>query len=141
MTTTPRVSRLQKRGQVTIPIEIRQRLGLEEGDLVVFFETEDGVVISPQQVAPARKLDRIREENGVELEELLAFADRMAPETSGTEETSPAPDAAASVAEETAGIFQRKERSGPDDFKRLREEFMEETATSVKAGTPSHNGQ
>ena len=143
MTTALKVSRVQKRGQVTIPIEIRHRLGLEEGDLVAFFETEDGIVISPQKVVPAQKLSQILEEKGVGLEELFTFADRVAPEASGTEESTEVSteEATASVAAETAGIFQREDRSGPDDFKRLREEFMEETATSVTTEMSNHNGQ
>ena len=43
---------VQKRGQVTIPIELRRKLGIEEGGVVAFIETEDGVLISPREVRP-----------------------------------------------------------------------------------------
>jgi AbrB family looped-hinge helix DNA binding protein len=49
-----KVSRVQKKGQVTIPVEIRQKLGLAEGDLVAFIETKEGIVISPQTIVPAK---------------------------------------------------------------------------------------
>ena len=52
MATSLKISRVQKKGQVTIPAEIRHKLGLAEGDLVAFIETEDGVMISPQTIVP-----------------------------------------------------------------------------------------
>lgn len=45
-----KISRVQKKGQVTIPLEIRQKLGLAEGDLVAFVETEHGIMLSPQLI-------------------------------------------------------------------------------------------
>jgi len=66
---------VQKRGQVTIPIELRRKLGIEEGGVVAFIETEDGVLISPREVLTMDALDRIGEvlrEQGVSLEELIA---------------------------------------------------------------------
>ena len=42
-----RLAVVQKKGQVTIPIELRRKLGIEEGGVVAFVETEDGVLISP----------------------------------------------------------------------------------------------
>jgi antitoxin PrlF len=38
-----KASRLSSKGQVTIPIEVRQAIGLEPGDLVAY-EVKDGVV-------------------------------------------------------------------------------------------------
>ena len=43
--------RVQEKGQVTIPREIRRRLKLKKGDMVTFFDTEDGVVIKPLEKA------------------------------------------------------------------------------------------
>ena len=40
--------RVQQKGQVTIPNEIRKKLGLKQGDLVAVMETPDGVFITPQ---------------------------------------------------------------------------------------------
>jgi antitoxin PrlF len=65
---------VQKRGQVTIPIELRRKLGIEEGGVVAFIETEDGVLISPREVLAMDALDRIGEvlrEQGLSLEELI----------------------------------------------------------------------
>lgn len=39
------VARMSVKGQVTIPIEIRRKLGLKEGDKVVFMEQGDNVVL------------------------------------------------------------------------------------------------
>jgi AbrB family looped-hinge helix DNA binding protein len=59
MPTSLKLSRVQRKGQVTIPQEIRLRLGLQEGDLVAFVETDQGVVITPQKVVPAEMLDKL----------------------------------------------------------------------------------
>ena len=69
-----RLAMVQKKGQVTIPIELRRKLGIEEGGVVALVETEDGVLISPRQVLTMQALDRIGEvlkERGVSLEELI----------------------------------------------------------------------
>lgn len=39
------VARISVKGQVTIPIEIRRKLGLKEGDKVVFLEQGDNIVL------------------------------------------------------------------------------------------------
>ncbi|MDR2487640.1 MAG: AbrB/MazE/SpoVT family DNA-binding domain-containing protein [Clostridiales Family XIII bacterium] len=39
------VARISVKGQVTIPVEIRKRLGLKEGDKVVFMEKGDNIII------------------------------------------------------------------------------------------------
>jgi len=36
------VARITAQGQITIPVEIRKKLNLKEGDKVVFFEEENG---------------------------------------------------------------------------------------------------
>ena len=69
-----KLSKVQAKGQVTIPSEIRGRLGLKKGDLVAFVETEEGVLITPQEVVAMEALDRIGEalkERGVSLEEMI----------------------------------------------------------------------
>ena len=69
-----KLAMVQKRGQVTIPIELRRKLGIEEGGVVAFIETEDGVLISPREVLTMDALDRIGEvlrEQGLSLEELI----------------------------------------------------------------------
>jgi AbrB family looped-hinge helix DNA binding protein len=67
--------RMQEKGQVTIPTEIRKKLGLKRGDLVAVMETPDGVFITPQQVVAAKAFDNIGEilkEKGLSLTELIA---------------------------------------------------------------------
>ena len=69
-----KLSVVQEKGQVTIPSEIRKKLGLKKGDLVAFVETEQGVLISPQEVIAAEALDQIGQilrEKGLTLEELI----------------------------------------------------------------------
>jgi antitoxin PrlF len=67
--------RIQEKGQVTIPTEIRKKLGLKRGDLVAVVETPEGVFITPQQVVAAKALDsigNILKEQGLSLDELIA---------------------------------------------------------------------
>lgn len=127
-----KVSRLQKRGQVTIPMEIRQRLGLEEGDLVAFIETAAGVVISPQEVVPAEmlaKMESYLQQQGGALDDLLAFAKRV--ESEARPSTAPVP-AEADAVQQTAGIFARSGRRQALDFKAARRQFIDEAAGNVQ---------
>ena len=51
--------RIQEKGQVTIPRKIREKLKLKRGDLVIFVETKDGVLVKPASVVPD---DQLRKE-------------------------------------------------------------------------------
>jgi antitoxin PrlF len=67
--------RMQEKGQVTIPTEIRKKLGLKRGDLVAVMETPEGVFITPQQVLATKALDQIGnilKEKGLSLDDLIA---------------------------------------------------------------------
>jgi AbrB family looped-hinge helix DNA binding protein len=67
--------RIQEKGQVTIPTDIRKKLGLKRGDLVAVVETPEGVFITPQQVVATKALDsigNILKEQGLSLAELIA---------------------------------------------------------------------
>lgn len=67
-------SRVQKKGQVTIPLELRAKLGIEEGDMVTFTETSDGILICTQETQLMRALDELGAElrsAGITLEELI----------------------------------------------------------------------
>ena len=69
-----RLSKVQEKGQVTIPVEIRRKWNLEKGDLVAFVETEHGVMISPREVVAVEALDRIGEAlraRGISLDEMI----------------------------------------------------------------------
>lgn len=69
-----RLVRVQEKGQVTLPIEVRERLGLKKGDLVAVMETGEGVLITPQEIVATKALNRLGEvlkEKGLSLEELI----------------------------------------------------------------------
>ena len=69
-----KLGRVQQRGQVTIPIELRRKLGIEEGGVVAFTETENGVLISPREVLAMDALDQIGKalkDQDIYLEELI----------------------------------------------------------------------
>ena len=40
-------STITRKGQVTIPVEIRRKFGLNEGDLVLFSEIDGQIVLAP----------------------------------------------------------------------------------------------
>ena|SRR3989344_1118677 len=66
--------RVQEKGQVTLPADVREKLGLKKGDLVAVMETEGGIFISPQQAVANQALDKIGEvlrEKGLSLEALI----------------------------------------------------------------------
>lgn len=68
------IVRVQEKGQVTIPQEIREKLDLKKGDMVTFVETDAGVVIKPAEVVVSDALDEIGralKEKGISLDELL----------------------------------------------------------------------
>ncbi|MDQ2744374.1 MAG: AbrB/MazE/SpoVT family DNA-binding domain-containing protein [Chloroflexota bacterium] len=70
----PKLIRVQEKGQVTLPADVRRRMGLKKGDMVAVIETEDGVLISPQKVVALKALDRIGEvlrAQGASLDELM----------------------------------------------------------------------
>jgi len=67
--------RIQEKGQVTLPAEVRQQLGLKKGDLVAVEAAQGAVIITPQEVLATQALNRIGEllrEKGLTLEELIA---------------------------------------------------------------------
>ena len=67
--------RMQEKGQVTIPQEIRKKLGLKRRDLVAVMETPEGIFITPQQVLATKALDSIGDilkEQGLSLAEVIS---------------------------------------------------------------------
>lgn len=66
--------RVQEKGQVTIPSQIRKKLKLKKGDLVIFEETETGAVIRPAEVLVSDALTQISkalQAKGITLEEII----------------------------------------------------------------------
>ena len=74
MTIERKLVRVQEKGQVTLPVELRRKLGLKKGDLVGIEETEEGLLITPQEVIAMKALNRVGEAlrgRGLSLEELI----------------------------------------------------------------------
>ena len=57
--------RITSKGQVTIPVSLRQRLGLLPNTEVVFEELDDGVLIRPASGFRNRMSKRLRSVRGV----------------------------------------------------------------------------
>jgi AbrB family looped-hinge helix DNA binding protein len=45
-------SRVGKRGTIVVPVKLRQRFGLKEGDLLITEEREDGILFRPAIAVP-----------------------------------------------------------------------------------------
>lgn len=74
MATDRRLTRIQEKGQVTLPADLRRKLGLKKGDLVSVTETPAGVLITPQEVVATQALAEIGDvlkEQGLSLEDML----------------------------------------------------------------------
>lgn len=66
--------RVQGKGQVTLPADVRRHFGLKKGDLVAVVATPDGVLITRQETIASKALDRIGEvlrAKGLTLDELI----------------------------------------------------------------------
>lgn len=69
------LAKLSKNGQVTIPIEIRKKLDLREGDKIIFFEKDGEIYITnttrnERALREAQKaFEGLKEALGVETEE------------------------------------------------------------------------
>jgi len=133
-----KVSRVQKKGQVTIPSEIRERLGVQEGDLIAFIETSAGVLLSPQVVVPSapRVYGPASEDgSGFQFEQFINFAQRLAQPPGRT----PTPaQATQSPVEMTYGIF--APRRQPEDFAELRQAFIAGVAHNAASTAYSDPG-
>ena len=69
-----RLVRVQEKGQVTLPAEVRRALNLKKGDLVAVEATESGVLITPQELVATRALAQIGRalrERGLSLDDLI----------------------------------------------------------------------
>lgn len=47
------LARISENGQITVPVEIRQLLGLKSGDKVLFFQKQDGEIVMSNASAQA----------------------------------------------------------------------------------------
>lgn len=70
-------TRIQGKGQVTIPQEIRRKLNLNRGDLVVFVETKDGFTIKSLDTIAEdllATLGKKLEKRGISLDKLIEIS-------------------------------------------------------------------
>jgi antitoxin PrlF len=66
--------RIQSHGQITLPADVRKRLGLKAGDLVAIKETPEGVLLIPRGIAAIKALEDIGialKERGLTLEDMI----------------------------------------------------------------------
>ena len=70
-----KLARVQEKGQVTLPAEVRRKLGIKKGDVVSFSLTQDGsVLLTPQETIATRDIeeaDRLLREQGLSLDEII----------------------------------------------------------------------
>jgi AbrB family looped-hinge helix DNA binding protein len=69
-----------KRGTVTLPAQLRKRYGLDAGDLLTILDLGGVFVLSPEVSVVskiAREIERLREEEGLSVEELLEGLDEQ----------------------------------------------------------------
>lgn len=71
---------LRRKGVITLPVELRRRYGLNEGDIFTLVDLGDGTfLLSPQVSQVARQGDRVSQimaEEQVSLEEMLELLDQ-----------------------------------------------------------------
>ena len=61
-------------GQVTLPADLREKLGLKRGDMVAVVETADGLLLTSRRAAIERELSDVDAElrnQGLSLDELI----------------------------------------------------------------------
>ncbi len=66
--------RIQEKGQVTIPTDIRRKFNLKKGDMVTFVATDSGIVIKPLDKAADEMLTTLEtklEKRGISLAKVM----------------------------------------------------------------------
>jgi AbrB family looped-hinge helix DNA binding protein len=66
---------IHQRGSITIPADIRQRYGLQEGDTFRLLDFDGIFVLTrlvPMVPELAREIEKVRQQTGLSIEELLA---------------------------------------------------------------------
>ncbi len=74
----PAIAQVSKRGQITLPAEVRKALGLKTGDTLVVRVEEGRIILEPAVVLPVElysdeRLAEFEESARVSPEELAAF--------------------------------------------------------------------
>lgn len=77
---TVQTVQIRRKGVITLPIELRRRYGLQEGDVFTLLDLGDGsFILTPKVPQVARLGDRVAqlmEEKGISLEEMLEALDQ-----------------------------------------------------------------
>lgn len=63
-------STVQKKGQVTLPLEMRRNLGIEPGDEVAFEQVTEGILVKIQKDTRAARLNQLLQEMNQILQEV-----------------------------------------------------------------------
>lgn len=77
------LAKISANGQITVPVEIRRKLGLKSGDKILFYQKEDGEIVLTNASAQAIKkaqsaLSGAAEEMGISNEDdVQALIDAM----------------------------------------------------------------
>ncbi len=69
-----KIIQIRKKGSLTLPMEIRKRYQLEEGDPLTLIDLEEGIFLSPKtSVLPklVAQIEELRQKNGISLAELI----------------------------------------------------------------------
>ena len=69
-----KIIQIRKKGTLTLPVEIRRRYQLDEGDPLVVVDLEEGIFLSPKRaVVPklVNHIEELRREKGLSLAELI----------------------------------------------------------------------
>jgi len=69
-----RTIQIRKKGTLTLPMELRKRYQLDEGDPVTLIDLEEGIFISPKPTVLPKmvaQIEKLREQNDISLVELI----------------------------------------------------------------------
>jgi bifunctional DNA-binding transcriptional regulator/antitoxin component of YhaV-PrlF toxin-antitoxin module len=71
---------IQRKGVITLPVELRRRYGLGEGDVFTLMDLGDGSFLLTPRVSQVARLGdqvaRVMAEGGIDLEEMLEVLDQ-----------------------------------------------------------------
>lgn len=65
------LARVSSNGQITVPVEIRRRLGIKEGDKIIFFEKDGDIILQNSSVLAIREAQAALKEIDVPEEDIL----------------------------------------------------------------------
>jgi bifunctional DNA-binding transcriptional regulator/antitoxin component of YhaV-PrlF toxin-antitoxin module len=75
VTTKPYIVRLRERGQITLPAQLREELGVGVGDFFTIVKVDSYVVMTPKRLVVSEvtgQLEQLLAEKGLTLDDLLS---------------------------------------------------------------------